>query len=500
VAGSNLGDPLTPTPPAASAADQPYPPPQATTSPLPSATSIPPGGQPYPPPKATTASPPQATAIASPPITVTAPPSGTPNPTTVLTVTATAAITAILTPAITPSGTLTATYPLTPTTVERLPQPAGPPPAQLVSTVTIWHSWGPNEVEALWTIIGSFQQTYPNVGFDLVYVPSDDLHDKFVSETYLGKGPSLLLAPAEWGPDFAKSSLLVDFTPYVNPDFLATLNQAALGTGRYQGALISLPHALRGVLMYRNQSIIAQPAATFDQLVALSQTVSRIGAVGAALDRGIYFSGADLEGVGGKMMDENGNPAFNNASGVQWLDLLKSFDQLGVTTFNSNRDRQLFEQNKAGIIFETSGNMNALRQAIGADNLVIDPWPTYGAGHLAGYVLADSVYLNANLAGDDLSSALAFTGYFLAPEVQAVLAEVGHIPSGLNVTVRDRLIQQAMTAIANGVTFPINPEAKVYWSVLESGLLDVFSGRVDPATALQNAFDVISARLAEMRK
>jgi ABC-type glycerol-3-phosphate transport system substrate-binding protein len=403
------------------------------------------------------------------------------------------------TPTVAPSGTLTVTYPLTTTAIGRLPEPASPPPAQLVSTVSIWHSWSEAEAEALWTIIGSFQKTYPNVGFELVYVPPGELQEKYASEVYLGGGPSLLLAPAEWGPDFAHGGLVVDLAPYVNPDFLATLNPAALGTGLYQEQLISLPHALRGVLMYRNQSIIAQAAATFDQLVALSKTVSRIGAVGAAIDRGIFFTGAHLDGLGGKLMDENGNPAFNNASGTHWIDVLKSLDQLGITTFNSNRDRQLFEQGKAGIIFETSGNMNLLRAAVGSDNLVIDPWPTVGDGRLSGYVLADSVYLNANLEGNDFMAALAFTGYFLAPEVQRILSEVGHIPSGLNVNVRDRLVQQAMTAFTQGTTFPINPEAQVYWSVLESALLDVFNNGVEPAKALQQAFDVITARLTERR-
>jgi ABC-type glycerol-3-phosphate transport system substrate-binding protein len=449
------------TPSAAPAANEPYPRPQATANPAFEATPI------------------SATALPATPTMI---------------------ITGTVTPTLLPSGTLTATPTLTPTAVERLPELAGPPPAQLISTVSIWHSWNETEVEALWTIIGTFQQAYPNVGFDLVYVPPSELRDKFASEAYLGGGPCVLLAPAEWGPGFANSELLVDFTPYVNPDFLATLNPAALGTGRFQGKLISLPYGLRGVLMYRNQSIIAQSAATFEQLVALSQTVSRVGAVGAAIDRGIYFSGAHLEGLGGRLMDENGNPAFNNASALEWIDLLKSLDQLGITTFNSNRDRELFMDGKAGLILETSGNLRTLEKAIGSENLVIDPWPTYGEGHLSGYVLADSVYLNANLTGDDLTAALAFTGYFLAPEVQAILAEVGHIPSGLKITVRDRLIQQAMAAFADGVTFPINPEAQVYWSVLESALLDIFNRGVEPATALQQAFDVITARLAEMRK
>jgi maltose-binding protein MalE len=57
-----------------------------------------------------------------------------------------------------------------------------------------------------------------------------------------------------------------------------------------------------------------------------------------------------------------------------------------------------------------------------------------------------------------------------------------------------------MAAFAGGTTFPVNPEAQVYWSVLESALLDVFNRGVEPVTALQQAFDVITARLAELRK
>lgn len=442
------------------------------------------GDEPYPPPQSTEA------ALSE----------TTPAPTTLFINTPTPINPILDTPTLLPSSTLTTTINFAPTVVERLPEPAIPPPAQLASTVSIWHSWEQKEIEALWSVIGSFQQVYPNVGFELFYVPVDDLKKKFASEAYLGSGPGILLAPAEWGPELAKSELLLDFTPHVNPDFLAMLNPAALGTGRYQGELISLPHALRGVLLYRNQSIIAQPAVSFEQLVQYCQTINRLGVVGGAIDRGIYFSGGHLEGLGGKLLDEHGNPAFNNATGLEWIDLIKSLDQLGITTFNSNRDRQLFEQEQAGIIVETSSNLLNLAEAIGTENLVIDPWPSYRNGHLAGYVLADSVYLNINLTGNDLVAALAFTGYFLAPEVQYILAEVGHIPSMVGIPVRDRLIGQAMTAFANGTSFPVNPEAQVYWNVLESALLDILNQGVDPASALQQAFDVITVRLTEIRK
>jgi arabinogalactan oligomer/maltooligosaccharide transport system substrate-binding protein len=356
-------------------------------------------------------------------------------------------------------------------------------------------------MQALVQVIASFQEMYPNVGFDLLYVPPDELRDKFNSEAYLGGGPSVLLAPAEWGPGFYDGGLVVDLTPFVNPDFLDTLNPAGLATGRYREALIGLPYALRGVLLYRNQTIVAQTPATLEEL---AHAKTPLGTVSVDLDRGIFFSAAHLDGLGGRLMDADGNPAFNDAIGLEWLNLLKSFDKVGITTFNSNRDQQLFTQGKVGVIVDGSWYLRSLAEAIGPENLAIDPWPVYGDSadgtrHLSGYVLADSVYLNANLAGNDQVAALQFIGFLLAPEVQRIMAEVGHIPSGKVVNVRDRLIQQAMTAFAGGTTFPIIPEAEAYWDVLELALLDVFERGLDPAVALQQAYDAVTVRLAEMR-
>jgi arabinogalactan oligomer/maltooligosaccharide transport system substrate-binding protein len=371
--------------------------------------------------------------------------------------------------------------------------------ARLVGSIVIWHSWDESEVNALWTVISAFQGMFPNIGFDLLYVPPDELKQQYEVAVARGSGPSVLLAPAEWGPDYYEKELVVDFTPYVNPDFLATLNPAGLASGQYQGALISIPYALRGVVLYRNTAIIPQPAATFDELISLAQAATHDGAVGAVLERSLFYSAAHLNGLGGQMMDASGNPAFNNLLGLGWVGLLRSFEQAGVAVFNSNRDVQLFKQGKAGFIIDTSWNRGTLAAAIGAENLAIDPWPTFGNGHLSGFVQADSVYLNPNLAGDSHTAALQFIGYLLAPEVQAVLAEVGHVPSGKTVSVRDPLVQQAMTALAGGTAYPLLPEADAYWVPLEAALLDIFERGVDPATALQQAYDAVNTRLAEIR-
>ncbi len=359
----------------------------------------------------------------------------------------------------------------------------------------IWYSWSPAETEELQAIIRSFQRLYPDVTFTLLDIPMDDLYGDYQEAAYYGHGPSLLLGPAEWGPPLFDGQLITDLSPFVPADFLAGINPAALGSGRYEGALISLPLSQHGVVMYRNTSVISTSPATFEELTRLARAATRAGVVGSYLDRGAYFSSAVLLGLGGSLMDGAARPAFDNQAGLEWLDLLAAYRQAGAVTFNTNRDLDMFLRGRVGIIIDGTWNMQNLIDGIGADALAIDPWPAYGSGHLSGWVQADSVFLNSNVTGNDRFAALAFIGYLLDPQVQLRLAEVGHIPSVTATVPRDPLIGQAMQAFSAGVTYPVAVDVNtltLYWNTLNTAISDVFSRWIKPDEALNAASEQIS--------
>jgi ABC-type glycerol-3-phosphate transport system substrate-binding protein len=368
------------------------------------------------------------------------------------------------------------------------PQPVSPPPPG--SAVTIWYSWNFTEVGALQDAIQAYQRIYPDVTFTLQFIPLNDLYDTYYQAAYLGTGPSLLLGPAEWGIQLFDSELITNLSPYVPSNFLSDINPAALASGQYHGKLISLPLSQHGVVMFRNRSIIDTEPETFDQLISLAQQATHAGVVGSYLERGSFFSAADIIGLGGLLMDEKGYPMFNDSSGLQWFHLLADYDVAGAVTFNTNLDLNMFKRGRVGIIIDGTWNTENLQEAIGTENLAIDSWPTYGNGHLAGWVQADSVFLNSNTTGDDRFAALAFMGYLLDPNVQKVLAEVGHIPSVMTTQPRDPIIEQAMAAFTNGAAYPISIDdnlLQLYWNELDKAIQDVFSKGADPASALKTA-------------
>jgi arabinogalactan oligomer/maltooligosaccharide transport system substrate-binding protein len=374
-----------------------------------------------------------------------------------------------------------------------------PPKEEVKGTITLWHAWKESEIPALTKVIEVFQEKHPDVQFDMLYVPHDDLRGKFETAAATGGGPTVLIGSADWGPAFYDAELLADVYGFTTTPFLASINEAALGAVIYEGALIGLPQTIKGVVMFRNTSIIPEAPATFDDLLAAAQAATQGDVVGADLEYGFFFAAAHLNGIGGQLMDRSGDPLFNDEKGVEWLNLLNSFKDAGPTEYYTDNDVNLFKAGKAGIIIDGTWNMTGLAEAIGVDNLAVDPWPSHEYGHLSGYVQTENIYLSANAEGDDLTAGWKFMAFFLSPEAQAILADVGHIPAVAGVEVADPLMLQAMDAFAGGAAFPVIPEMGAYWEPMDTALKSVFDEGADPAEVLQTAFDSITAAIEDIR-
>jgi arabinogalactan oligomer/maltooligosaccharide transport system substrate-binding protein len=466
--------------------DLPYPAPQSAASPM--AVAPQDDGDAYPPPSAVTAYPP--------------PSGGLP--------TSQPAYPLPVTPAATPIIQLAQPTPLSeagpsltalPLPTERVALPAMPPPSQGAVTVTIWHSWSDSEVVVLEDVLQAFQVIYPYVYFDVLYVPFDDLLRTFQAAAYRGDGPSILLGPAEWGPQLYDEGLVAAVDDLAVPAFLERINPAALDSARYRGALISLPYAIRnGVVMYRNRQIIPTAPVTFSDLVTAAKAATSGGRVGAYLERGYFYSAGHLAGLGGRLIDESGNPAFDDENGLAWLDLLVEFEQAGPASFNTNRDLDLFKEGRVGVIIDGTWSREDLVEAIGEENLEIDTWPTHQGGHLSGFLQADNIYLAARAAGDERYASLQFFGFMLAPEVQSVLTRADHIPALMDVDVEHDWMEPVMAALLGGTAFPTHPNANLFWDPLETAMGYVFNQSALPADALQQASETIYTQIQDVQR
>jgi arabinogalactan oligomer/maltooligosaccharide transport system substrate-binding protein len=394
---------------------------------------------------------------------------------------------------------ITPTEPAMPTATSEPTPTTGP--AQ--STIRIWHSWDEPYVPALVEIISDFQENNPNVHFDVLYISRENLLDRYTEETRAGGGPSLLLGPAEWGPVLYEQELVSDLRERFPANVFDQFNQAALGQGRYLDAFLGLPYRLEGVVMYRNRAIIPEPADTFDELVSLGSSFTEGEILGAALERSFFYSAGHLEGIGGSLMDENGLPEFNQTKGVEWINLLAGFELAGPATYLSDRDIELFQEGRVGIVIDGTWNLGTLAEAVGEENLVIDPWPVYGDGALAGYVQSEQLFLNPQVSEHNLEPTLRFMEYISSTEAGTVLAEVGFIPAltGLQLTgdTVQRHQTQAMIALAGGAAYPTHQNMAIYPAHMDQALRSVFELGVSAQDALQMAEDAILNELEQLQ-
>jgi arabinogalactan oligomer/maltooligosaccharide transport system substrate-binding protein len=370
---------------------------------------------------------------------------------------------------------------------------------ELSGQVSIWHSFEETEMESFSEVITIFQEMNPEVEFDILYVPSYDILNKYEASTGNGGGACILIGASEWGPTLFDSKQILDITEYANEEFLATINPIALGSVQYSDAIVGLPLNVSGIVPFRNKRILPAAPTTFDELIAFAQESTSGDEVGAYLDYGLFFSGGHLEGIGGQLMNADGDPTFNNDKGIEWIELIQRFEEAGPVELNSDNDINLFIQDKAGMIFAGLWEAPLLAEAIESENLAIDPWPI----PLSGYVQTENIYLNSNSTNNDLETCWSFMEFLLSPEAQIIFADpsmAGFIPPILGIPIADPLQVQVMETFNGGATLPVIPEMNVYWDPINKALLSVIEQGADAADALQIAHDTVETELEIIRE
>lgn len=363
-------------------------------------------------------------------------------------------------------------------------------PVESQSTVVLWHSLNEAQSAVLVKVIAAFQENYPHIQIEAMYTPHDDLKRKFEQAARSGGGPAILLAAQEWIPDLFDAGLIEDLATLAKADLLDSLAPVGLAGMRYQGALPALPYYLEGVVLFRNQSLIPQPAQDLDMLIDQAVATTNGDVIGAYLDLGPYFSLPHLAACGGKIMDENGVPAFNNDSGICWLELLRSFSEAGLPwVINSEHDAELFKGGRVGLVIDRASKIGEFSEAIGSENLIIDPWPDTADGHLSGFVRSGVLMLNANLEEGEREAGWTFIKFMLSPEMQALLADpeaAGFTPSIEGVEISDRLIGETFHAFEKGTPIMLY-SMETYWEVMERAIRAVLVSGANPRQVLAQA-------------
>ncbi len=397
--------------------------------------------------------------------------------------------------------------PATPTTAPqptKAPEPTKPPvqptvppvPTKIPSVeIFLWHGWDPAERAVLVELINGYIRKYPNVKLIPLYVPFDQLKNKFQTAAATGGGPTIIIGPHDWLGDFVAAELIRPLDDIAPTDLVKQINPASLGAVTYKGKLYALPESNKCVALYYNKDLLKdkQPPKTTDEMLAMAATVAPEGGYGLGWNIGFYHSFGYFGAFGAKLFDDNYKCILDQGTGtVDFLNFMKTMkDTKGVTTEGDMG--ALFKQGKVAMINDGIWALGDYKKALGADKVGVVPLPA-AKNPAAPFMTVESIYVSANATDDEAIAAMAFIAHVLAPEQGKLFVErAGRVPAN---TAVDTSVDPAVAAFAEqsktAVPIPAVPEMGAVWGPAGDMINKVLEGKATPEEAVAEAVKLIN--------
>ena len=220
-------------------------------------------------------------------------------------------------------------------------------------------------VDEMNSIVAEFNEENPNVEVVIEYVSYDALHDKIT--TAMASSPpayDVFLVDDIWYAEFADAGYIWDVSDKITPEMQENIFDAAWDITVVEGKTYGMPWLLDQKYFYYNEEIlnqagITEPPKTWEEMVEQAKVIKDQGIV----EYPIVWSWGQYEaaicdwvtllyGNGGSLVDDAGNPTFNDAKGVETLTwMLQTIDD-GITnpasvSYVEEDVRNVFSQGKA---------------------------------------------------------------------------------------------------------------------------------------------------------
>lgn len=228
-------------------------------------------------------------------------------------------------------------------------------------------------------MVPEFNKKFPNIKVTIDGVPyGDQLAKTMLELTAVSPSYDIVMADDPWIPQMASTGALLDLKKeaaqwtdanYNWNDF----NSAPLAAGEWEGVQYGVPLRSNMLMMFFNKSLYKAagvpeptPKLTWDEFMGQAPKLVRDTTGDGKADVwavGTYFTRDPLTPTvwqtifnanGGKLLDANNKPAFNNATGVAALqthvDLLK-YAPPGASTWQFTEPLEAFRQAKTATMF-----------------------------------------------------------------------------------------------------------------------------------------------------
>jgi multiple sugar transport system substrate-binding protein len=310
----------------------------------------------------------------------------------------------------------------------------------------------------------AFEKDNPGTTVQIEVVPWDVLRQKLDTDIAAGTNADLAIIGTRWLIDFVKADLVEPLDGALSAEVKGRFIEPFLKPSNMSGKLYGLPVAASARALYYNKDVlakagVAEPPATWDDLVAAAKKIKALGGdiaafglQGKEIETDVYFYYA-MWSFGGEII-EGGKSGLRSEAALRAASLYKSLidqglTQQGVTAYNREDVQNLFKKGRVGMMITAPFLASQIKTE--APNLKYGVVPVPKGTSSASYGVTDSIVVFKNSKAK--ADAAKFLEFAFRPEWrQKFDINEGFLP--------------VTSAVADLPKFKEDPDLKAFASVL----------------------------------
>jgi multiple sugar transport system substrate-binding protein len=380
--------------------------------------------------------------------------------------------------------------------------------------ITVWHTY--SDVET-WTfeqeVIPAFEKEHPEIRVVSVRRPYENIKGALISETTSGSGPDVVRLDMAWLAEFAKLGLVDPIDGYPEfPRIGKKLQKTALETNKYAGRYYGLPLNMntKAAIYSREllkQAGLAEPPATMDELVALSErTGYQLGVNGINTWSILpYFSG-----LGGKLTNDDYTKSIgymDSAASIRAVQTLKRLMEKGLISddaLTGKMDRWLaVQEGKLLMIDEGPWYYSILSHVDGdnnaklLENTVIAPFP-HNRGQKGAIIGGENLVLMTS--SRHKQAAWTFMKWMADVPAQQMMFKTGLLPSNVEASKSKESLSPTIRPYVESLYASFLRPPVTNWAKIDKEFNESFERMLHGRVPVELELHQLAARIEEWLK
>lgn len=358
---------------------------------------------------------------------------------------------------------------------------------------------------ALEEVAASFTE---ETGVEVKLVTKDfgTVDQDFISQVPTGKGPDIIVSPHDKLGAYVSAGVVA---PLELGDVADGFAEAALQAMTYDGDVYGVPYSIENVALVRNVDLVAEPVATFDEVIANGRAAGTEYPflVGLSPEQGDPYHLYPLQtSFGSQVFAQNADGSYDpsqlvlgDAAGVEFATALKQWGAEGILNANIDGDkaREFFVAGQSPYYLTGPWNIPAIAEA--GINYAIDPLPSAGGEEARPFVGVNGFFLSSK-STNALAATDFIVNYLSTEDAQMSLFEVGGRPPALlaayeTAAAEDPDVEAFGKIGQTGAPMPAIPEMGAVWSDWGNAELQLIKGEGDPQQVWETAATNIQSKI-----